>query len=364
MDIVFAGGGTGGHLYPALSIARALVALDPAVRPFFVGAERGIERQLLPSAGFPFALFSLHPIYRTGMTRNLRGIPQTLGSWRALGRVLRARRPRVVVGTGGYASGIALAWSILHGLPTAQLVADAMPGVTARATSRWAKVLYLGFEAARPVILAGTSTAVLVTGNPVEPPPVPRPDRTAARAAFGIEADPAIQTVLVFGGSQGSDAINRAVAEWLSGPLPETLRVIWAVGTQHFEMWKKMEGHHVRVRPYLNPIAEAYAAADLAVTRAGAMTCAELTAWGLPAILIPLPTAAANHQTSNARALVAAGAGRLLEQTEGLGRKLGPIVAELLLRQDALGTMSGHSREFGRASAAQDIAKDMLTRFA
>ncbi len=363
MDVIFAGGGTGGHLYPALAVARALVRLDPRVRPFFIGAERGIEKQILPTTEFPFALFPLHPIYRSEIGRNWVGIRQTLGSWRDLGAAIRDRNPALVVGTGGYASGMALAWSIAHGVPTAQVVADAIPGITARATARWAKALYLGFGAAEDRITAGPHTAVLVTGNPIEPPPTPRPDRLSAREMFGLGTDPNLQVVLVFGGSQGSEAINSAVGQWLAGPLPPTLRVIWAVGTRHFEALKNRESEQVRVRAYLSPISDAYAVADLAITRAGAMTCAELSAWGLPAILIPLPSAAADHQTGNARAMADAGAGELLPQAAGLSTKIGALVSRMLADRSGLDTMAERTREIGRVDAAQVIAKDILTRF-
>lgn len=364
MNVVFAGGGTGGHLYPALAIARALVRLDPSVRPFFVGAERGIEKQILPTTEFPFALFPLHPIYRTGVSRNWRGVRETLGSWAALGRLMKAQRPAVVVGTGGYASGMALAWAIVHGVPTAQSVADAIPGLTARLTAHWARALYLGFAEAQGRIGGLAGTAVMLTGNPIDPPPTPRPDRASSRAQFGIEADPSIRVVLVFGGSQGSEAINSAVAEWLSRPLPPTLRVIWGVGTRHYDSLKNRESDRVKVRAYLSPISDAYAAADLAITRAGAMTCSELAAWGLPAILVPLPSAAADHQTGNAQALARAGAGKLLPQSGSLGKDLGTVVAALLENQTTLAEMSTRARELGRADSAQLIAKDILTRFA
>ncbi len=363
VDVVFAGGGTGGHLYPALAVARAMVRLDPRVRPFFIGAERGIEKRVLPTTEFPFALFPVHPIYRTGIARNWIGIRQTLGSWGGMGKAIADRKPVAVIGTGGYASGMALAWAITHGVPTAQVVADAIPGITARATARWARALYLGFEAAQDRVGAGADTAVLVTGNPVEPPPVPRPDRAAARALFGIEADPALQVVLIFGGSQGSEAINSAVAEWLARPLPPHVRVIWAVGHAHWEKYGGRDTAQVRTRPYLSPISDAYAAADLAVTRAGAMTCSELAAWGLPAILIPLPSAAADHQTGNAKAIADAGAGELLRQTPGFSTMLGSTVERLLGDRTLLDLMAQHASHIGRVDASQVMAKDILTRF-
>ena len=135
------------------------------------------------------------------------------------------------------------------------------------------------------------------------------------------------------------------------------------MGTRHYESLKNRESAQVRVRAYLSPISDAYAAADLAITRAGAMTCAELSAWGIPAILIPLPSAAADHQTGNARAIAEAGAGELLAQTPGFSTLIGPSVVRLLGDKDGLATMSARAREIGRADAAQVIAKDILTRF-
>ncbi len=141
----FAGGGTGGHLYPGLAIARALVRLDPSVRPFFVGAERGIERTVLPASGFPYVLLDLHPLYRTRPWENWRTLRGAMGALRELGRVARADAPRLIVGTGGYAAGAALAYGAMHGIPVVQQAGDSHPGLTARAFRRWTREYYLAF---------------------------------------------------------------------------------------------------------------------------------------------------------------------------------------------------------------------------
>ena len=363
MNVVFAGGGTGGHLYPGLAIARALVRIDPSVRPFFIGAERGIERTALPGAGFPFALLPLHPLYRRQPWNNWKTVAGALAGWGRLGAIMREQAPSVVVGTGGYASALTLAWAIAHGVPTVQQVADAIPGMTARAFGRWARVLYLGFGEAERWMSHGSRTEVLVTGNPVDPPPAPRPTKAAARATYHFSTNGTAPVVLIFGGSQGAQAINQAVDAWLTTGLPTALHLIWSTGPASYHDYKQWEGNHVTVRPYLSPIADAYAACDVAVTRAGAMTCAELAAWGIPAILVPLPTAAADHQTGNARALVAAGAGVQLAQSELTAARLAEAVSGLTSQPDRIAMMARRSLEIGRPDAAERIAKHILTSY-
>ena len=148
VTVWFAGGGTGGHLYPGLAIARALVARDARVAPFFIGAHRGIEREILPTTEFPFRLLDLHPLYRQAPWRNGRTLLGAVRAWRALSAQARIARPAAVVGTGGYAAGVALAWARAHGIPTILHEPDSHPGLTTRAFARGARAVYLGFPEA------------------------------------------------------------------------------------------------------------------------------------------------------------------------------------------------------------------------
>lgn len=351
--IWFAGGGTGGHLYPGLAIARALVRLDPTIEPFFVGARRGIERTVLPAQGVAHTLLDLHPLYRQRPWENWKTVRGAIGAWRELGRLARERPPALVVGTGGYAMGLAVAWAGTHGVPVVQQVADVVPGLTARWAARWSRELYLGFPEAAAMLGGGTKVP---TGNPIEPPPSPRPDRAQARASFGL-SDAVRHVVLVFGGSQGARAINEAVGEWIARGLPPATGVIWATGAGQHEAYARLaKAGQVVVVPYLSPIANAYAAADLAVTRAGAMTCAELTAWGIPAVMVPLPSAAADHQTTNARALEAAGCAICFPQQALTSEALGATVDKLLADSDRLTTMGRAAEGRAKPNAAADIA--------
>jgi len=357
--VLFAGGGTGGHLYPGLAIARTLVRLDPRVRPFFVGAERGIEKQVLPGTEFPHLLLDLHPLYRARPWQNWRTLVGAAGAWRAVASLDRQEHPRLVVGTGGYAAGVALAYAVVHRIPIVQQAGDSHPGLTARAFRRWTRETYLAFpEAAR--VLGGDPSQLVDTGAPIEPPPRPRPDRRAARAKWGFPTDTG-RVLLMYGGSQGSRAMNLVVAEWVRAGLPDGLHLIWMTGKASYAEFASLDGGRVLVREYLSPISDAYAAADLALVRAGAMTTAELFAWGIPAVLVPLPTAAADHQTHNARALAAAGAAVHLPQSELTPQRLDAEIRALLSDPSAMARLSEGASARARPDAAEAIATRILS---
>ncbi len=358
--IVVAGGGTGGHLYPGLAIARALTKLSPGLDILFIGARRGIERTVLPQQPFAFELLDLHPLYRPALWRNWRTVWGATNAWRRLGKLFAPGSPQLVLGTGGYASAVTLAYAAAHGTPIVQQIADSYPGLTARWFVRFCREAYLGYPEAIEHLGHGRRTVLLDTGNPIDPPPDPHPDRSAARRTWQLP--PHVDTVLlVFGGSQGARALNEAVDAWLDRPLPDGLGVIWATGASAFEKYSHREAATVRVRPYLSPIAEAYAASDLVLARAGAMTTAELCAWGLPMVLVPLPTAAADHQTANARALAAAGAAVHLPQRELTVDRLDTCIRDLLrspVRRQGLATAA---LARGRPGASETIARRILS---
>ncbi len=360
MRVVFSGGGTGGHLYPALAIARALAKLEPAVAPLFVGAERGIERKILPGAEFPYKLLPLHPLYRSKPWLLGRSVAGFIRSWRELASLAREDRPQLVVGTGGYASAAALAHARANGIPYVLQEQNGHPGIVTRLFAPGAREICLGYGSAARLLRPSRSTLVIETGNPIDPPPEPRPDRAAARRSWGFPAEGGV-VLLIFGGSQGAWALNEVVAEWLGAALPENLHVIWATGHAMHARYAALASTRARVEPYLSPIASAYAASDVAVTRAGALTLAELCAWGIPSIMVPLPTAAADHQTANAREVADAGAGVLLPQRELSPERLGAEVRGLAADRARLASLAAAARLRARPHAAEDIAKRILT---
>ncbi len=358
MNVVFAGGGTGGHLYPGLAIARALVRLDDSVKPHFVGALRGIEREVLPTTEFPHTLLDLHPVYRPAVWKNWKTVRGAFSAWSGMRTLGRELRPALVVGTGGYASGAALAWAWANGVRIVQHIGDSHPGATARLFTRISTEAYLGFPEAEKW-LPHTGCVFRNTGNPIEPPPDIRPDPAAARARWGFPAG--ARVLLVFGGSQGARAINQAVGRWVGNGIPDTLCVIWATGAGQYDAFRHFDRADVRVVPYLSPIADAYAAADLAFVRGGMMGTSELCSWGVPMIICPLPSAAMDHQTSNALALESAGAAVHLAQRDLTAESLDTIVRSLLKDHSRLTALRNHALARAQPNAAREIAEHILS---
>src|SRR3989475_2494160 len=358
MKVLIAGGGTGGHLMPALALAQALRQARPDLEPVLVGAERGIEAQVLPRYPFRHHLLPLEPIYRRTWWNNVRWLLIAGRTWRAVGRVLEAEQPVIVVGTGGYAAGPVVWRAQRRGLPTVLQEQNAFPGLATRWLARRARQVHLGFPEARELLRVGPRTAAFALCNPI---PAPQPgSRDGARHALRVA--PERPTLLVFGGSQGARAINYAVAGALERRLLDEVNVIWGTGAAHVDALARYTAAGRGVGSgFFDPMAPVYRAADLVVARAGAMTVAELCAWGKPSILVPLPTAAADHQTQNAAALAEAGAAIQLAEARLTPYTLAQEVTALVsdrARLESLGTLA---RGRGHPDAAREIVSKILT---
>jgi len=352
--VLIAGGGTGGHLMPALAIAAAIRDLYPDIEPVLVGAERGIEARLLPSRDFRYYLLPSEPIYRRQWWRNLR-LPLTVATVaRRLSQIFSIENPSGVLGTGGYASAPVVWFAARRGLSTALQEQNAFPGLATRWLARQVNQVYLGMPETGGRLRLGPRTEAVVTGNPILPPDPER--RPAAALRFQLPGNTPV--LLVIGGSQGALAINDAVAGWLQRGGGRGTTVLWATGrgsAARFAAYHRPP--HVQLFEFLDPIADAYAVADLVLARAGMMTGSELCAWGLPSILIPLPTATADHQTHNARALEEAGAARLLRQRDLTPDSLGRLVEGLLGDPAARRAMAAAALARAKPDAAREIAR-------
>ena len=358
MKVLIAGGGTGGHLMPALALAQALVDAGRGIEPLLVGAARGIEAQVLPRYPFRHHLLPIEPIYRRAWWKNLRWMLIAGRVWRAVGRVLDEERPAIVVGTGGYAAGPVVWRAQRAGLPTVLVEENAFPGLTTRWLARRARQIHLGFPEARARLRVGTATQVFTLGNPVRPPEPGA--RATALAQLGL--GPERPTLLVFGGSQGARAINYAVAGALERRLLDGVNVLWGTGMEHADaLARYATPGRVVIRGFFDPMTVPYRAADVVLGRAGAMTVAELCAWGKPSILVPLPSAAADHQTNNARALADAGAAILLAEQDLTAYSLANQVEQLLGDRTRLESIAARARARGNPNASRDIVSKILT---
>ena len=356
--VLIAGGGTGGHLMPALAIASALEGADRGIEPVLVGAVRGVEATLLPERDFRYVLLPSEPIYRRTWWKNVRW-PLLAGELiRRVDQLFRAERPAAVLGTGGYASAPVVWWAARQGIPTAIQEQNAYPGLATRWLSRRVRHVYLGLPEARRLLRFGRHTEVFDTGNPITPPTPDR--RPGALAELGLSGTRPV--VLVTGGSQGALALNRAVAGWLDRGGPTHADLLWVTGRATYgDFTRYHRPPAVRVIDFLDPMADGYAVADLVVSRAGMITVAELCAWGLPSILVPLPTAAADHQTHNARVLADAGASRMLLQSALTSETLAQSVTELLREGAQREAMAARAKARGRPHAASEIVSRLLT---
>jgi UDP-N-acetylglucosamine--N-acetylmuramyl-(pentapeptide) pyrophosphoryl-undecaprenol N-acetylglucosamine transferase len=359
-SVVFAGGGTGGHLFPAIAIADEIRSIRPDVVITFVGTRGRIEERIVPERGYPFVTVWISGLRRALAVENLLFPLKVVVSVAQSYRLLRALKPDAVVGTGGYVCGPVVFAATLMGIPTMLQEQNSYPGITTRLLSHRVNEVHLSFPSSRQYLRRAEN--IRVTGNPTRAV-LATVRREDGAAHFGIDA--ARKTLLVFGGSLGARSLNDAMIDALPDLCGSDLQVIWQTGEKdHARVQQRVEqlasgGGDVKVLQFIDRMEYAYAVADLAVCRAGATTVAELTRAGIPSILVPYPRAAADHQTENARALVDAGASRMIPDSE-LRARLASSVIGLLRDTTQLSRMAAHARELGRPDAARELAHAVL----
>ena len=353
LRIVLAGGGTGGHLYPGLAVARALHRRVPGSIVTFVGTARGLESSVVPREGFPLDVIRSGGLKGKSPGALVRGM--ALLPWSAIDawRVISRRAPALVIGLGGYSSGPVVLLAALRGIPTLLLEQNAVPGLTNRLLGRVVRTAAVSFEQTA----AYFGRKAIVSGNPVRAEFFEAAGGARARAAGG---PPAAPRVLVFGGSQGAHAINVAMAAAAARLAVETDRplITHQTGPRDVSMVRDAytrAGLEARVEPFLYVMDREMNEADVLVCRAGATTLAEIAAAARAAILIPLPTATDDHQRRNAEVLAAAGAAELLEERDLSGDELAARVLSLAQDPERRDRMARAVRQFARPRAAEDI---------
>ncbi|MDR7483798.1 MAG: undecaprenyldiphospho-muramoylpentapeptide beta-N-acetylglucosaminyltransferase [Armatimonadota bacterium] len=359
MRVAIAAGGTGGHLFPGLAIAEALRRQSPGIEVMFIGGHR-LESRLVPQEGWPFRTIAGRGLPSRPGWRTVAALASsTRGGWQAL-RLLWAWRPDVVVATGGYVCAPVGAAAVLLGLPLVLQEQNLSPGLANRVLARWARWVSVPHEDAAS---RWRARRVEVTGVPLRTRAV-WGDRRRGMSRWGLEEGRV--TVLVVGGSQGAHSLNRAVCRTADLLMDESgLQILHQTGPEHLHWVREAIGRrehvgppalrHVAV-PFLDPIGDAYAAADLVLCRAGASTLAEVTAWGLPAIVVPYPHAARAHQEENAAVLVRAGAAVPLADSDLDGTRLADLLGILVRDASRRAAMAAASRTLGRPGAADVVA--------
>lgn len=367
MRIIISGGGTGGHIYPALAIAREIERLAEKVEFLFVGTKQGLESDIVPKEGYRLATIEVGGLERRLSWENIKTISRTArGLWQSRS-IINQFQPDIVIGTGGYVCGPVLLVASLQKVPTIVQEQNAIPGITNRILARFVDKIAVGYAEAIPRF--PVANKVVVTGNPIRSD-VLEVSRATGQKELGL--DPAKLTVLVSGGSRGAQSINKAMvlaAKALIGRAE--IQVLHVTGKNDYNNIvgfyaengiEPEKNGNIIVRPYLYNMPHALAAADLAVFRAGAIGLAELTARGIPAVLVPYPYAAENHQEHNARVLEKHGAAVVIRDSELSGELLLSTLDCLLNDSQKREGMAQASQNMGRPDAAKVIAKLALAK--
>ena len=349
--LLVAGGGTGGHLYPGIAVARE--AQREGWEVLFIGAEGGIEARVLPKEGLNLRTIRAGKYMGMGFAGKIKtvlSLPSVVSSARG---IIREFRPDAVLGVGGYASFPAVAAAKLSGLPVVIQEQNAWPGLTNRLLGRFADAIAMGFaEAGRFFV-----TKKIFTGNPIRSGLL-KADRAAALERFGL--DGARTTVLVFGGSAGAHRINSGIADALEhlAEMKDKVQFIHQTGEKDRDMVDaayRKAGFTAAVEAFIYDMDNAYACADMVVCRSGALTLAEVSALGKPAVLIPYPFAANNHQEHNARSFEKAGAAKVVVDKDATGGRLASEIKALLGDRKLLDDMATKSRALGHPDAAARV---------
>lgn len=355
MKVLISGGGTAGHINPGIAIAKYIKSKNRDCEILFVGTQKGLETKLVPRENFELKLIKVRGFKRKLSTDTLVAVKELFQGLHEARKILREFKPDIVIGTGGYVCGPVVFNAARMGIPTLIHEQNAFPGVTNKLLSKFVDKVAISFKESEKYFK--NRRKVVFTGNPIRSELLST-DRRTAREKLEIEKDKPF--VVVFGGSRGAEPINVAVSDFISLHRDERdFHMLFATGEVQYEKIAKKLGDlnskYIKVVPYIYNMADVMAAADLVVSRAGAITLSELTALGVPSILIPSPYVTANHQEYNARALEKQGAGIVILEKNLNHNILHEQIYNLLRDREKLKNMAENSKKMGITNASEKI---------
>lgn len=354
MRIVIAGGGTGGHLFPGIALAEEFIKRDQTAKIIFIGTKKGIESRLLEKIGYELRTIDIEGVKGRGVKALVKGIYQIpVSLWQSRG-ILKQFRADLVLGVGGYASGPAVLAAHFMNLPTAIAEQNAIPGVTNKILGKFADKIFVTYAQTRAFF---SPEKVVLSGNPVR--------ASLSAGTGGKNKDKNNWHLLIFGGSQGAEAINKNVMDMLPQlqSLKDKIKILHQTGLRQLGDVKKAyekSGIRAVVKDFIVDMAQAYAEADLIICRAGATSLAEITVAGKASVLIPFPWAANDHQLKNAQALEREGAAKIILEKDLSGAKLFEVVKNLLTEEKQLRAMEHNALKMSKPDAAKTIVGDCL----
>ena len=364
MRLIVSGGGTGGHIYPALALIERLKQVEPDTEVLYVGTTRGLENKIVPDAGIKLETMRMQGFKRSLSLDNFKTIYLFLRSVHHAKKIIRAFKPDVVLGTGGYVSGAVLYAAAKHHIPTVIHEQNSVVGITNKFLSRYVDQIAIAFEAARDQFPPAKVTMV---GNPRAQQAAAQADSQFSWTSYGLKDN--VPTLMIFGGSQGAPKINRAVVDAIPEFNKRSYQVIFATGQKRYDHVQKQLaaakiGDNVKVVPYIKDMPAKMPRVAALVSRAGATTIAEVTALGVPTILIPSPYVTANHQVKNAQALVKNNAAVMITEDKLDAKSLLLQADRIMTNADLRAQMSAASKKMGRPDAADRLIKVLHTAIA
>ncbi|MHC9536764.1 undecaprenyldiphospho-muramoylpentapeptide beta-N-acetylglucosaminyltransferase [Dellaglioa sp. BT-FLS60] len=359
MKIIVSGGGTGGHIYPALALIEALKLKDPTAEFLYIGTEKGLESRIVPDNGIPFKTIKIQGFKRSLSMENIKTIQLFLKSVKDAKKMIKDFEPDIVIGTGGYVCGAVVYAAARMHIPTVVHEQNSVAGVTNKFLSYFVDKVAISFESVADQF---PKKKVVFTGNP-RAQQVVNEKKIEALSEYGLVDD--VPTMLVFGGSRGAAKINQAMVDAIPELNKKPYQVLFVTGNVHYDkIMTELNGvalnKNIIIKPYLNNMPNLLSNISVILGRAGATSIAEITALGLPSILVPSPYVTNDHQTKNAMSLVNNHAAKLITEDTLTGSKLIEVADELMLNDDVRMQMSANSRKMGVPDAADKLIAVMV----
>lgn len=353
---IISGGGTGGHIYPAIAIAHELKSRFPDCEILFVGAKDKMEMQKVPQAGYKIEGLWIAGIQRKLTLENLKFPFKLMSSLAKSRKIIKDFKPDVAIGTGGFASGAVVKVAAQMGIPTVIQEQNSYPGITNKLLGKKAKAICVAYEGLDKFF---PKDKIVFTGNPVRQDLLNvTENRTEGLKHFGLNPDK--KTLLVLGGSLGARRINQLIEKEMDFMLSQNIQIIWQCGKFYFEEYKKYnEKEYVQVLSFIDRMDLVYAAADVIISRAGASSVSELSIVGKPTIFIPSPNVAEDHQTKNAKAVADKNGAILLRESE-LNEKFETVFSDLVSNENRQKTLSENIKMLAKPNATKDIVDEVV----
>jgi UDP-N-acetylglucosamine--N-acetylmuramyl-(pentapeptide) pyrophosphoryl-undecaprenol N-acetylglucosamine transferase len=351
--ILFAGGGTGGHIFPAIAVAEKIRENNPETSILFIGTKQKIESQVVPENGFEFKPIWISGFQRKLTVKNLLFPIKLLVSMFQSLFICMKFKPDVAIGTGAYVSFPAIWGASIMGAKIMLLEQNSYPGIANRLLERKAEQIHISFQDSQKYFRE--KSKLMLTGNPVRV--IKKMSKENAQSNMGLSEGR--KTLLILGGSLGARSINQCVEKNLNKFKEIDIQIIWQTGKSYYESLKKYNTDKVFVKPFIKDMSAAYASADLILARAGATTIAEIAALGMPVVFVPSPNVAEDHQYKNARSIADSDACAIIKDSE-LDERLLPIINETIHNDDLLKQFSEGIKKFSKPNAASDIAQEAL----